>query len=94
MQYSIKDFYFWKITMSLALASFFVFASMYAVQPLLPVFVDAFNVAVATSSLALSLTIIGLIVLGFLSDRTGRTFYIKFALVGSVIPFLLIFKFT
>lgn len=94
MQYSIKDFYFWKITMSLALASFFVFASMYAVQPLLPVFVEHFDVSVSTSSLALSLTIIGLIigliVLGFLSDRTGRTFYIKFALVGSVIPFLLI----
>ncbi|WP_425445386.1 MFS transporter [Virgibacillus phasianinus] len=94
MQYTIKDFYFWKITMCLALASFFVFASMYAVQPLLPVFVKQFGVAVSTSSLSISLTIIGLIigliVLGFLSDRNGRTFYIKFALVGSIIPFLLI----
>lgn len=94
MQYSIKDFYFWKITMCLALASFFVFASMYAVQPLLPVFVDQFGVSVSMSSLSISLTIIGLIigliVLGFLSDRSGRTFFIKFALVGSVIPFLLI----
>ncbi|ASN04697.1 MFS transporter [Virgibacillus necropolis] len=94
MQYSIRDFYFWKITMSLAMASFFVFASMYAVQPLLPVFVDEFDVTVSTSSLSLSLTIIGLIigliVLGFFSDRNGRTFYIKFALVGSIIPFFLI----
>lgn len=94
MQYSIKDFYFWKITMCLALASFFVFASMYAVQPLLPVFVDQFGVSVSISSLSISLTIIGLIigliVLGFLSDRSGRTFFIKFALVGSIIPFLLI----
>lgn len=94
MKYSMKDFYFWKITMSLAMASFFIFASMYAVQPLLPVFVDQFGVAVSTSSLSLSLTIIGLIiglvVLGFFSDRNGRTFYIKFALVGSIIPFFLI----
>ncbi|WP_430790901.1 MFS transporter [Virgibacillus flavescens] len=94
MQYSIKDFYFWKITMSLAFASFFIFASMYAVQPLLPVFVEQFGVSVSTSSLSISLTItgliIGLIVLGFLSDRNGRTFYIKFALVGSIIPFFLI----
>ncbi|GGB60120.1 MFS transporter [Virgibacillus dakarensis] len=92
--YTIKDSYFWKITVSLALASFFVFASMYAVQPLLPVFVDAFGVSVSTSSLSLSLTIIGLIVglivLGFLSDRSGRTIFIKFSLIGSVIPFFLI----
>ncbi|WP_404454379.1 MFS transporter [Virgibacillus necropolis] len=94
MQYSIKDFYFWKITMSLAMASFFIFASMYAVQPLLPVFVGQFGVSVSTSSLSISLTIIGLIigliVLGFLSDRSGRTFFIKFSLVGSIIPFFLI----
>ncbi|WP_188454175.1 MFS transporter [Virgibacillus oceani] len=92
--YSIRDFYFWKITLSLALASFFIFASMYSVQPLLPVFVRKFNVSVSTSSLAISLTIIGLIVgliiLGFLSDRIGRTIFIKISLVGSVIPFLLI----
>lgn len=92
--YTIKDFYFWRITLSLGLASFFIFASMYSVQPLLPVFVKEFGVSVSESSLALSLTIIGLIVglivLGFLSDRNGRTFFIKFSLIGSVIPFLLI----
>lgn len=92
--YSIRDFYFWKITLSLALASLFVFASMYSVQPLLPVFVDKFNVSISTSSLVLSLTIvgliIGLIVFGFLSDRMGRTVFIKLSLVGSVLPFILI----
>ncbi|MFC4557570.1 MFS transporter [Virgibacillus kekensis] len=92
--YTIKDFYFWRITLSLGLASFFIFASMYSVQPLLPVFVKEFGVTVSESSLSLSLTIIGLIagliVLGFLSDRNGRTFFIKISLVGSVIPFLLI----
>src|SRR5699024_5285929 len=92
--YTIRDFYFWKITLCLALASFFIFACMYAVQPLLPVFVEEFNVSVSESSLALSLTIIGLtiglIVLGFLSDRYGRPLFIKFSLAGSVVPFLVL----
>ncbi|WP_164668038.1 MFS transporter [Virgibacillus doumboii] len=92
--YTIRDLYFWRITLSLALASFFVFASMYSVQPLLPVFVKEFGVTVSESSLALSLTIVGLIVglvvLGFLSDRNGRTVFINFSLAGSVLPFLLI----
>lgn len=92
--YTIREPYFWKITCSLALASFFVFAAMYAVQPLLPVFVDAFGISVSTSSLALSLTILGLIagliILGFLSDRWGRTAIIKLSLLVAVIPFLLI----
>ncbi|WP_249260898.1 MFS transporter [Virgibacillus pantothenticus] len=91
--YSLKDIYFWKITASLALASFFIFASMYAVQPLLPVFVEEFEVSVSVSSLSMSFTIIGLIVglimLGFLSDRMGRTKFIKLSLLGSIIPFLL-----
>jgi len=93
-KYSIHDLYFWKITWSLALASFFVFASMYVVQPLLPLFVDVFGISVSSSSLSLSVTIvgliIGLIVLGFYSDRIGRTVFIHFSLIGSVIPFFLI----
>ncbi|MEC5422894.1 MFS transporter [Virgibacillus sp. C22-A2] len=92
--YGIRDFYFWKITISLALASFFIFACMYSVQPLLPVFVTEFGVSASESSLALSLTIVGLIagliILGFLSDRMGRTLFIKLSLIGSIIPFLLI----
>jgi len=93
-KYTLKDFYFWKITLSLALASFFVFASMYVVQPLLPLFVVVYGVTVSTSSLSLSITIIsliiGLLVLGFFSDRVGRTGFIHFSLIGSVIPFFLI----
>ncbi|WP_010532092.1 MFS transporter [Lentibacillus jeotgali] len=92
--YTIKDLYFWRITLSLALASFFVFAGMYAVQPLFPVFVKDFGVSVSASGLALSMTIIGLIagliVLGFWSDRSGRTVFIKLSLAGASIPFLLI----
>ncbi|AIF44193.1 hypothetical protein X953_14290 [Virgibacillus sp. SK37] len=93
-KYTVSDSYFWKITISLALASFFVFASMYAVQPLFPIFVSVFDVSVSQSSMTLSLTIIGLIagliILGFLSDRKGRTMFIKFSLIGSVVPFLLV----
>ncbi|MDY0393262.1 hypothetical protein RWE15_01000 [Virgibacillus halophilus] len=60
--YGIKDIHFWRITLSLALASFFIFATMYGTQPLLTVFVGEFGVTVSTASLSMSLTIIGLIV--------------------------------
>lgn len=93
-KYTVKDSEFWKIVLSLLLASLFIFANMYAVQPLLPVFVEEFGVSVATSSLALSLTIIGLIiglvVLGFFSDRNGRRNYILYSLLGSALPFFII----
>lgn len=93
-EYSMRDFYFWRITLSLTLASFFVFAGMYAVQPLFPVFVEEFDISVSASGLSLSLTIIGLIigliVLGFWSDRSGRTIFIKLSLAGATIPFLII----
>ncbi|SFE48609.1 MFS transporter, YNFM family, putative membrane transport protein [Lentibacillus persicus] len=92
-EYSMRDFYFWRLTLSLAVASFFVFAGMYAVQPLFPVFVKEFDVSISASGLSLSLTIIGLIigliVLGFWSDRSGRTIFIKLSLAGAAIPFLI-----
>lgn len=68
-KYHKTDFYFWKITLCLASASFFVFASLYVVQPLLPVFVRDFDISVSEATLTLSINIvgliIGLIVLGF-----------------------------
>lgn len=92
--YTLKDRNFWKVMLSMLLASMLIFSNMYAVQPLLPVFVEEFGVSVSVSSLSLSLTIvgliIGLIVLGFLSDRNGRVFYIKYSLLLSSIPFLII----
>ncbi|WP_075619407.1 MFS transporter [Paenisporosarcina indica] len=92
--YTLKDRNFWKVMLSMLLASMLIFSNMYAVQPLLPVFVEEFGVSVSVSSLSLSLTIvgliIGLIVLGFLSDRNGRVFYIKYSLLLSSIPFLVI----
>lgn len=93
-KYTVKDRAFWRIIISLLLASLFIFANMYAVQPLLPVFVDEFQISVSVSSLAMSLTIIGLIigliVLGFFSDRNGRRSYIIYSLLGSAIPFFVI----
>lgn len=89
----MKDFQFWKIVLSLGVASMFIFAAMYSVQPLLPMFTKEFNIPVAYASMSLSMTtvglIIGLIVLGFFSDRNGRSIYIKLSLIGSTIPFLL-----
>ena len=92
--YTSKDREFWKIMLSLLLASLFIFANLYAVQPLLPLFVSEFGVSVQASSLSLSLAIIGLIiglvVLGFFSDRNGRRTYIIYSLLGSALPFFLI----
>lgn len=93
-RYTVKDKGFWKIIISLLLASLFIFANLYAVQPLLPVFVEEFHISVSMSSLAMSLTIIGmiigLIVLGFFSDRNGRRSYIVYSLLGSAILFFII----
>src|SRR5690625_6364932 len=80
-RYTVTDREFWKISVVLGLGSFFIFACLYAVQPLLPVFVNVFHISVSESSLSLSLTIVGLIiglnVLGLLSDRYCRTFLIR-----------------
>lgn len=93
-RYAIGDLKFWRVTAGLALTSFFIFASLYTVHPLLPVFVNEFGISTTTSSLSLSLTVvslvIGLVVLGFLSDRTGRVLFIKFSLLSSILPFILI----
>ena len=91
--YSMRDVQFWQIVLGLGFASMFIFAAMYAVQPLLPVFTQEFMIPVSYASMSLSMTtvglIIGLIVLGFFSDRNGRAIYIKCSLIGSVLPFLL-----
>lgn len=92
--YTTKDRGFWRILFGLFLASLFIFASLYTVQPLLPIFVDEFGVTVATSSMSMSLTVIGLIIglisLGFLSDRYGRVQFIKLAMIFAALPFFLI----
>jgi len=93
-KYTIRDLYFWKIVLALFLASLFILASLYMVHPLMPVFIEEFDVSVSLSSLTLSLTVAGMIsglmINGFLSDRKGRTIFIKLSLIGTVIPFLII----
>ncbi|KOS67579.1 Inner membrane transport protein ynfM [Lysinibacillus contaminans] len=90
--YSIKDRQFWVIVTSLGLASVFVFAAMYSVQPLLPFFTEQFQISVSYASMSMSMTtlsvIFGLIVLGFLSDRHGRLVFIRFSIILTVLPFL------
>lgn len=90
--YSIKDRQFWTIVTSLGGASVFVFAAMYSVQPLLPFFKEHFQISVSYASLSMSVTtvsvIIGLIILGFLSDRHGRLLFIHLSIMLTIIPFL------
>lgn len=92
--YTTKDLRFWLIIAGLGLASVFIFASMYAMQPLLPLFTEEFDISMSYASTAMSMTtiglIIGLIVLGFFSDRNGRNRFIYLSLIGSVIPFIFI----
>ncbi len=56
----------------------------------MPIFTQEFDVSVSSSGLSLSLTvlglIIGLIVIGFISDRGGRTAFIKLSLLGTILP--------
>ncbi|BAQ09612.1 hypothetical protein OXB_1140 [Bacillus sp. OxB-1] len=91
--YSIKEAQFWRIVLSLGFASLYIFAAMYAFQPLLPLFKEEFSISVSYASLSMSVStvglILGLIILGFLSDRNGRTHYIKLSLIGSTLPFFL-----
>src|SRR5699024_6252342 len=93
-KYTLRDLYFWKIVLSLFLSSFFIFAALYIVHPLMPVFTEEFEVSVSESSLSLSIAVIGLIIglmlFGYLSDRYGRTIFIKLSVLISIIPFLII----
>ena len=85
---------YWLIVLSLGLASLFIFAAMYSVQPLLPLYTEEFNISISTSSLTMSLPTIsliaGLIVLGFLSDRHGRVLFIKLSTFLTLILLLCI----
>ncbi|HET7627760.1 MAG TPA: MFS transporter [Bacillales bacterium] len=93
-KYTMKDIAFWRMAFGLALASFFIFASLYAVQPLLPLFSKQFDISPAAASLTQSLPVlsltIGLILFGFLSDRLGRVRLMQLCFLVSMILFLLI----
>ncbi|MFY3791843.1 MFS transporter [Ureibacillus sp. MALMAid1270] len=92
--YSIQDKQFWVIVLSLSLASMFIFAAFYSFQPLLPVLTDEFDITVSSASMTMSVStislILGLIVLGFLSDRNGRVLFIKLSIFLSIFPMIII----
>lgn len=92
--YTTKDKTYWFIVISLGLASFFIFATMYFFQPILPVLVSMYDVRISYASLTMSLhtvgLVIGLIVIGFLSDRRGRRVFVLLSiLLTTIILFLL-----
>ncbi|MBN8208145.1 MFS transporter [Bacillus sp. NTK071] len=84
-QYTSKDSGFWRAAVSLGCGALLIFSALYAFQPLLPVFAAEFKLTATTSSLLMSTPVItmipGLLVLGFISDRYGRTAVMKISLL-------------
>lgn len=92
---TIQELRFWRIVIGLGLASMLIFSAMYSMQPLLPVMEKQFAVSVAAASLAMSINtaglIIGLIVLGFYSDRIGRGIFVKLSILLTTLLFIPMF---
>jgi len=67
---------YWRASAALFLAAFSVFAAVYSVQPLLPVFAVEFGLDAATSSVSLSATTatlaLSLVLIGWLGNRFNR----------------------
>ena len=67
---------YWRASMALFLAAFSVFAAIYCVQPLLPVFVEEYGLEPATSSIAISATTatlaVSLMLISWLGNRFDR----------------------
>lgn len=92
--YTIKDKQYWFMIVSLGLASLFIFATMYSFQSILPIFTDLYDIPISYASLTMSITtvglIIGLITIGFLSDRSGRLpFIYSSVLLTTVLLFII-----
>lgn len=94
LKYTIKDLNYWKIISGLGIASFFIFATMYSVQPILPLFTKSYQISISLASLSMSLTtvglIFGLIFIGFISDRYGRLLFIHLSIFFTTIILFII----
>lgn len=93
-KYTSRNSRYWQLVLGLGIASFYVFATMYFFQPILPVLVEEYNINISYASLTMSLhtvgLIVGLIVVGFISDRKGRRSFIFLSiLLSTIILFLL-----
>jgi YNFM family putative membrane transporter len=78
------------------LSAFAIFASLYSVQPLLPIFADEFSLGAGAASLALSATTatlaVALLLASWVADRLGRrTLMVWAILLTSVLGLLLPF---
>jgi len=76
------------------LSAFAIFASLYSVQPLLPIFAAEFELDAGTSSLTLSATTgplaLALLLASWVADRVGRKLLMVCAIVATAILGLLL----
>ena len=88
------SFQFWRATLALCLASIIVFINVYLTQPMLPLFVEVFDLSPSQAnwSLTITTTMLGLslLVYGPLSDAFGRKWIMVASLVGSALVTFLI----
>ncbi len=75
---------FWRANIALFLSAFSIFALLYSVQPLLPIFAQEFSISPAASSLSLSLSTatlaVAMVLASWVADRVGR----KALMVGAL----------
>jgi len=88
---------FWRANIALFLSAFAIFASLYSVQPLLPIFAGEFGLDAAASSFSLSVTTAtlagALLLASWVADRLGRKTLMVGALLvtaalGMILPFV------
>ena len=91
IQYSTRPFF--AILLSLFLAGFSSFSSLYCVQPMMPIFAQFFAVSPTHSSFPLSASTIalavGLLFSGLISDRFGRKVIMVWALLLTALLLIL-----
>ena len=90
----LKTKTFWRATIALGIASFFIFANVYFTQPLLPVFSKEFAISPVVSSLSVSLVLLTLgcsfFMYSGISDRYGRkNVMIVVMIVATMVSFVI-----